>query len=63
MATRLAGLTLSLLLLSLASGCAERSSAEPAPPAPDRDQQFDQLVARYADLTFKQLSDEAPQRD
>jgi hypothetical protein len=61
MATR--ALPALLLILScVASGCAERSKAEPAPPAPSREQQFDELVARYSDLTFRQLSDDAPKR-
>ena len=63
MATRLAGPALLLLSLALASGCAERSSAEPPPAVSTRDEQFDDLVAKYADLTFDQLAAESPQRD
>jgi hypothetical protein len=52
-----------LLLLGLSSGCVEPSRAESAPAAPSREKHFDELVARYADLTYDQLAAESPPRE
>ena len=58
-------LILALLLIGAAtsSGCAERSSAESTPRVSVHERQFEDLVAKYPDLTYRQLADETPKRD
>lgn len=44
-------------------GCAETSRAEPILRVSSEQQRFDALVARYGDLTYQQLADQAPKRE
>jgi len=60
---RIAVLMLLLIGVVFSSGCAEGLKAESIPRGSIQEQRFDDLLARYADLTFQQLADQTPQRD
>jgi hypothetical protein len=51
-----------LILAGSSGGCAERSKAESASHVSVRQQRFDDLLAKYPDLTFQQLAEQTPKR-
>ncbi len=57
-----AALALIILCGVAASGCSQATQAESVPSPPDREQRFDELLAKNAELTFEQLSMQTPQR-
>jgi hypothetical protein len=60
---RSTGLLLLLAASVASSGCAPTASAEGLNPAADPEREFDDLLARQADLTYRQLFDATPARD
>jgi hypothetical protein len=60
---RIAGFLLVLAGVAATEGCAENSKAEAPPRVLIQDQQFDEILKKYQDLTFRQLTDETPKRD
>jgi hypothetical protein len=61
--TRMAGLTLLLLGVGIASGCADGVKAEAVPRGSVQEERFDHILAKYQDLTFQQLAGAVPKRD
>jgi hypothetical protein len=60
---RLAAFLLVLAGVVAAEGCAENSKAE-SPPRPSyQDQQYDELLKKHPDLTFRELLDHTQKRD
>lgn len=57
-----AALALIILCGVAASGCSQATQAESVPSAPNREQRFDELLAKNAELTFEQLSTQTPRR-
>jgi hypothetical protein len=49
--------------MGISTGCSARLEAQTSERASTEEQQFDRLVARYPDLTYRQLIDEMPKRN
>ena len=60
---RIAGFLLVLASVVAAEGCAENSKAESPPRVSIHEQQYDALLNKYPDFTFRQLADQTPKRD
>lgn len=61
--TRIAVAIFLLVAACVCCGCAEGIKAETIPRMPIREQQFDDLLSKYPDLTLQQLSAQTPKRD
>ena len=60
---RIVAAILLLASLCISSGCGQGVRAESVPRVEPSEQRFDDLIKKYPDLTFQQLSAETPQRD
>lgn len=60
---RIAVLVLLVVCVCAFSGCLEASKAETVPSVAPQEQRFDDLVAKYPDLTFQQYVEQTPRRD
>lgn len=60
---QLAVAILLLVCLFFSSGCGQGVKAESVPRVYPSEQRFDDLIKKYPDLTFQQLSTETPKRD
>ncbi len=60
--TRIVALVFFAVSVCIYSGCEEGSKAEPIARVSNQQQRFDELLAKYPNLTYQQLTERSPQR-